>query len=88
MTESAFRIRPWFESGVWGGDWIKKRIEGLNKEAINYAWSFEFITSENGIILSQNGIRLELSFDTLMYYDNKAILGDAAYIFGAELNGH
>ncbi len=84
ITESAFRIRPWFESGVWGGDWIKKRIEGLNKGAINYAWSFEFITPENGVVLSQNGIRLELSFDTLMYYDNKAILGDAASIFGTE----
>jgi len=85
MSKNTFRVRPWFEPGIWGGDWIKKNIHGLNKDVINYAWSFEFIVPENGIVFSKNGIRLEVSFDMLMYYDNKAILGDAAKVFGYDM---
>ncbi|MCQ6961416.1 class I mannose-6-phosphate isomerase [Mucilaginibacter aquariorum] len=82
MSSNAFRARPWFEPGVWGGQWIKKHIDGLNKDVINYAWSFELIAPENGIVLESNGIRLEVSIDNLLYNNNKLILGKAADRFG------
>jgi predicted NBD/HSP70 family sugar kinase/mannose-6-phosphate isomerase class I len=84
MSQNAFRARPWFSPGVWGGDWMKDRFDQLNQEVVNYAWSFELIVPENGIVLSKNGICLEVSFDMLMYNDHKAILGNASQTFGYE----
>ncbi|MBV7533005.1 ROK family protein [Chitinophaga sp. sic0106] len=82
MLHTGFRARPWFEAGVWGGNWMKKHIPGLNQEEINYAWSFELISPENGIVLSGNNYLLEISFDFLAYHNNKLLLGHAADRFG------
>lgn len=81
MTKSVVRARPWFEPGVWGGQWIKEKIGQLNQEEVNYAWSFELITPENGLMLQSKNILLEVSFDFLMYHNNEAVLGDAAKRF-------
>lgn len=82
MSTSYFRVKPWFEPGVWGGDWLKQRISGLNQDVPNYAWSFEMIVPENGILLEQGGNKLEVSFDQLMYQASTNVLGKAAKRFG------
>ncbi|MFD2101453.1 ROK family protein [Flagellimonas iocasae] len=84
MSAHAFRPRPWFSPGIWGGDWMKEKFDGLAQNVPNYAWSFELIAPENGIVISKNGARLEVSFDFLMFQDNQAILGKAADIFGTD----
>ena len=84
MTRNYFRVRPWFEPGPWGGQWIKRRFGQLSQEAANYAWSFELIVPENGIVLESSGWMLEVSFDWLMYFDPAAVLGKAAKRFGTE----
>ncbi|MBX9724126.1 MAG: class I mannose-6-phosphate isomerase [Candidatus Obscuribacterales bacterium] len=84
MSQNYFRVRPWFEPGPWGGQWIKQRIPKLSKTSPNYAWSFELIFPENGVLLESDGRLLEISSDFLLYHNNEAVLGNAAERFGHE----
>lgn len=84
MSQNYCRVRPWFEPGPWGGQWMKERFSQLKKGVPNYAWSFEMIAPEQGIVLESSGNLLELSFDLLMAHDARAILGHHADSFGQQ----
>jgi mannose-6-phosphate isomerase class I len=77
ISETPFRLRPWFFPGPWGGKFMQGHM-GLDPDQPNFAWSFEMIVPENGVILEQNGNRLEFSFDCLLYMENKKVMGDNA----------
>jgi mannose-6-phosphate isomerase class I len=82
MARNFFRVRPWFEPGVWGGTWMKKHLAEPDNTADNLAWSFELMTLENGLLFESDHRILEVSFDFLMYNSHKDVLGDAAARFG------
>ncbi|QPH41796.1 class I mannose-6-phosphate isomerase [Pedobacter endophyticus] len=84
MSTSVFRARPWFAAGAWGGQWMKRHMPQLDQNEVNYAWSFELIVPENGIVFESEGLLLEVSFDLLMFLQGKNILGKHAERFGTE----
>lgn len=84
MSRNYFRARPWFEPGPWGGDRLKELVPQLAQDAPNYAWSFELIAPENGLLLESDGSLLEVAFDWLMFYAHANVLGRDAARFGFE----
>lgn len=83
LGQTAFRARPWFEPGPWGGQWLREHIPSLPSDVPNYAWSFELITPENGLLLESDGLLHEVAFDWLMLQEGEAVLGDHAATFGS-----
>lgn len=84
MSQGAFRARPWFEPGAWGGQKLKQHIPELPQEVPNYAWSFELIAPEQGLLFESDGYLLEVPFEWLMAHAHEAVLGEAAKRFGRE----
>jgi len=83
ISHSLFRPRPWFDPGIWGGQWMKEKIPGLKETPGNLAWSFEIIAPECGLVFESDGNLLEITFDTLMFAEAPAILGRHFDKFGS-----
>ena len=84
VASSPFRLVPYFDPGVWGGQWMKD-VCGLGPEADNYAWSFDGVPEENSLYLRIGDVRIEVPAQDLVLSHPVELLGMAVYCrFGAE----
>lgn len=70
-----FRVVPYFDPGVWGGQWMKE-VCGLPEDAENYAWSFDGVPEENSLFLRYGGVRVEVPAIDAVFYQPDELLGE------------
>lgn len=79
-----FRVVPFFDPGVWGGQWMKD-VCNLDKDKVNYAWSFDGVPEENSLLLKVAEEIIEIPSIDLVFYQPEKLLGSAVYArFGDE----
>lgn len=84
LSTQPYRTVPYFDSSVWGGQWMKKQFN-LSREKINYGWAFDGVPEENSLLFQFGSLDFETPAIDLMLFKPKQILGDKVYArFGAE----
>jgi len=79
-----FRVVPFFDPGVWGGQWMKNLI-GLDPSKDNYAWCFDCVPEENSLLLEGEGGVIEIPSLDLVFTRPVELLGAKTFSrFGAE----
>jgi mannose-6-phosphate isomerase class I len=83
-ASTPFRVVPFFDPGVWGGQWMKDRFD-LERSATNYAWGFDCVPEENSLLLESEGRVVEVPAMDLVLREPRDLLGEKTFArFGAE----
>ena len=79
-----FRVVPYFDAGVWGGQWMKERFD-LPENGSNYAWGFDCVPEENSLILELGGIKMEFpAINMVLFWPNELLGARVHARFGTE----
>jgi mannose-6-phosphate isomerase class I len=83
-VQRPFRVVPFFDPGVWGGQWMKNQFD-LDPSKPNYAWCFDCVPEENSLLLRFGDVRIEIpSLDAVLLHPRE-LLGEKVHArFGAE----
>lgn len=73
-----FRVVPYFDAGVWGGQWMKDVCD-LDKDAVNYAWCFDCVPEENSLYLGFDNAHVEIPSIDLVFAHPVELLGPNVY---------
>lgn len=77
-AQQPFRLVPYFDPGVWGGQWMKEVCD-LDRSAKNFAWSFDGVPEENSLYLQCGDDYVEIPAVDLVFYRPCQLLGERAY---------
>ena len=84
LAGEPFRTVPYFDEGVWGGQWMKKVCD-LDPSVDKYAWAFDGVPEENSLILTYGDVDVEIPAIDLVLTQPLPLLGQRVYDqFGAE----
>ncbi len=83
-TTQPFSVVPFFDPGVWGGQWMKEVCD-LERNAENYAWCFNCVPEENSLLLKVGDVVVEVPSINLVFKYPRALLGEKVHArFGTE----
>ncbi|MGN0486860.1 MAG: class I mannose-6-phosphate isomerase [Acutalibacteraceae bacterium] len=74
-VSTPFRVVPYFDPGVWGGQWMKEVCD-LDKTQKNFAWCFDCVPEENSVYYDFNGTKLEMPAMDIVLLRGKELLGE------------
>ncbi len=84
FATSPFRMVPYFDPGVWGGQWMREHCN-LDPEPDNYAWAFDGVMEEDSIRARFGTVDVELPAIDVVLFAPKELLGERNHSrFGAE----
>ena len=84
VSTNPFRLVPYFDPGVWGGQWMKE-VCNLDPNEKNFAWSFDGVPEENSIYLNFEGIDVEIPAINVVFFEPLNLLGHKVHArFGTE----
>lgn len=73
-----FRMVPYFDPGVWGGQWMKE-VCNLDPSKSNYAWSFDGVPEENSIKLGFKDKIVEIPANDVVHLRPRELMGDRVH---------
>ncbi len=84
VVKRPFRVVPFFDPGVWGGQWMKEVCD-LDRNIENYAWCFDCVPEENSLLLKIGDYIVEIPCIDVVFLHPRELLGDKVYArFGTD----
>ena len=84
LSNHPFRLVPYYDPGIWGGQWMKK-VCHLDPKEDNYAWSFNGVPEENALCFDIDGTDFVFPAMNLVLFRSIPLLGQKVVNqFGAE----
>ncbi|MGN1349331.1 MAG: class I mannose-6-phosphate isomerase [Acutalibacteraceae bacterium] len=74
-VNTPFRVVPYFDPGVWGGQWMKEVCD-LDKSQKNFAWCFDCVPEENSVLYNFDGVTVEMPALDIVLLKGKELLGE------------
>jgi len=78
IVRRPFRMVPYFDPGVWGGQWMKEVCD-LSSHEKNYAWSFDGVPEENSILLGFGDRSIEIPAQDVVQFKPVELMGDRVH---------
>lgn len=78
VVKRPFRMVPYFDPGVWGGQWMKE-VCHLDPNQQNFAWSFDGVPEENSIKVQLGSSIIELPTQDVVQFRPIELMGNRVH---------
>lgn len=78
VASQPFRVVPYFDESVWGGQWMKEKFN-LDPSKANYGWAFDGVPEENSLILRFGDVQIEVPAVNVVHHYPQELLGTRVY---------